>query len=364
MRNPIYSNQIVGKKESVVDEILLLNPNQTPLINLLGFGQPITNTTHVFYEDEMFETITTATAAATDTDTTITVASVEPFVVDAIADIGEERVLVTAVNKSNNTIVVERGYSGTTALPIVEGDVIEFQFVKKAEGSDANPARSKSRVRAENYTQIFTDTVEITGTAQETALAGIDDLYNYEKAKKQLELALQLEKALIGGVKYDDGSVRQMGGIRHLIRTNVVNAAGAKVNIQMLRDIAQIVFKAGGLASGGQYVFMVPSSQKVAISDLQNDKIRIVQSETARGQAVDAIVTDFGTFPVIMNNNLKNDEIYFVDPNRMSIRPLGDRGFFHKDLPEAGDRKAGMLIGEYTLEFKQEKAHARIKNLG
>lgn len=362
--NPIKSSSLVGKKESVVDEVLLLNPNQTPLINLVGFSTPTTNTTHVWYEDEMFATTATATTAATDADTTIAVSSTEPFVVDAIVDVNEERLLVTGVDKVAKTITVERGYSGTTAGAIAAGDELTFEFVKKAEGSDAAQARSKQRVRVDNYTQIFTETVSVTGSAEEVAQYGIDDLYNYEKAKKQLELALQLEKALIGGIKYDDGTVRQMGGIRQFINTNVTDAAKAKVDLTMLRDIAQAVFKHGGLAGGGQYVYIVSPKQKVAISDLQSDKIRIVQSETARGQVVDTLVTDFGKFPIIMNNNVKDDEIFFVDINRLAIKPLGNRGFFHKELPEDGDRKSGMVIGEYTLEFKQEKAHARIKNLG
>jgi hypothetical protein len=52
-----------------------------------------------------------------------------------------------------------------------------------------------------------------------------------------------------------------------------------------------------------------------------------------------------------------------VDTNRMAIRPLVGREFFHKYMGEVGDSTKGMLVGEYTLEFRQEKAHARIKNL-
>jgi hypothetical protein len=32
-------------------------------------------------------------------------------------------------------------------------------------------------------------------------------------------------------------------------------------------------------------------------------------------------------------------------------------------MGDQGDYVTGTLVGEYTLEFKQEKAHARIKNL-
>ena len=84
MTNPIFSKDIIGKKESVVDEVLLLNPNQTPLINLLEFGKPCISTTHVWYEDAVFAVKSTVTAAATADATQLTVADTEPFVVDSI----------------------------------------------------------------------------------------------------------------------------------------------------------------------------------------------------------------------------------------------------------------------------------------
>ncbi|WP_423748469.1 SU10 major capsid protein, partial [Bacillus cereus] len=48
----VYNEDLVGKKESVVDEFLLLNPLQTPMINLLGFGQAVTAVEHIWFEDE------------------------------------------------------------------------------------------------------------------------------------------------------------------------------------------------------------------------------------------------------------------------------------------------------------------------
>jgi hypothetical protein len=60
---------------------------------------------------------------------------------------------------------------------------------------------------------------------------------------------------------------------------------------------------------------------------------------------------------------LAANELLIVDANRMAIRPLVGRDFFHKYMGDKGDYTVGTLVGEYTLEFKQEKAHARIKNL-
>jgi len=363
MTNAINTTQLVGRKESVVDEVLLLNPNQTPLVNLLGFKQPVTNTTHVWYEDQTFAVKTKVTALAAIDATELTVADVEPFVVDAIAQIEEELVQVTAINTSAKKITVVRGYAGTTALAIAKDTEIEFLYVRGEEGADIPKSRYKPRQRVENYTQIFMESVEVTGTAESVSQYGVDGLYNYEKAKKQLEVALQLEKSLINGVKFDDGTVRHLGGLRNFIKTNVTDAGKVAISIKMLTDMVQTVFEKGGLAGGGQYAFIVSAHQKRAISDLQGDKIRITQAENSRGQVVDHLVTDFGQFPIVMNDNVKSNEIFFIDINRTAIKPLNDRGFHHIPAAVTGDRQRGFIVGEYTLEFKQESAHGRIKNL-
>ena len=68
-------NQIVGKKESVTDELLLLNPHQTPMISLVGFGDAVSQVEHQWFEDEMYADETTATEAALVDATTITEAN-------------------------------------------------------------------------------------------------------------------------------------------------------------------------------------------------------------------------------------------------------------------------------------------------
>lgn len=357
-----YSYDLIGKKQSVVDEILLLNPNQTPMINLLGFGQPVISTTHTWYEDEVFATKALVTTAADAAATSLVVSDVEPFRPGVVAQVNEEMVLVQNVDPSTKTLTVARGYAGSTAAAIAKNAQIEALFVEGREGADARDPRYKPRKKVENVTQIFDDSVEVSGTAQSISQYGIGDLYGYEKAKKELELALQLEKAVINGLMYDNGQVRQMRGIRNFIQTNVVTASSA-ITVDILNDVTQKVYSNGGFASGGKYAFIVPAKQKMAISALTNDKIRITQAETSRGQVVDHIVNDFGSFPVIMNDNLKPDELFFIDTNRIAIRPLADRAFHHVLLGVTGDRQQGMIVGEYTLELRQEKAHARVKGL-
>lgn len=358
----IYNANLIGKRESVVDEILLLNPHQTPLINLLGFGQPVSQVEHVWYEDEMIADESTVVGAVTNAATAVVVADVEPFRIGHVIKVVDELMRVDGINAGTKTLTVVRGYASTTAAAVADGAKIEVLFVEGVEGADARAARSKQRVRKSNLTQIFDDTIEISGTAKAVTQYGINDLYEYEKQKKQLELALQLEKAAINGIAYENGQIRQMKGIRQWIQTNVTNVGGA-VTTGAINTLAQKIYEAGGFASGGVYKAMVGAKQKIALSGTDANKITLTRGENTRGQVVDFIVTDFGEFEIALNNNLQSDELMLVDVNRMAIRPLNTRDFGHTYLGTKGDYETGMIVGEYTLEFKQEKAHGRLKGL-
>jgi hypothetical protein len=358
----IFDASLIGKKQSVVDEILLLNGHQTPLLSLLGFGEAVTQTTHQWFEDEMFADESTVAGAVTNVATAVVVADAEPFRVGHVVKVGEELLLVTAVNTGTKTLTVVRGYAATTAAAIADLAKIEVQFVEGQEGADARGARFKARKPVSNKTQIFDDSIEISGTAQAVTQFGINDLYEYEKQKKQLELALQLEKALINGIQYESGQIRQMKGIRQFIASNVDNVAGA-LTMEAVNNLSQKIYEAGGFATGGDYKVMVGAKQKRKLSALDTNKVQIGRAENARGEVVDTLINDFGQFEIALNNNLAADELLFVDANRVAIRPLVGREFFHKFLGDKGDYVVGNLVGEYTLEFKQEKAHGRLKGL-
>jgi len=357
-----YNANLIGKRESVVDEILLLNPHQTPLLNALGFSSPVNAVEHVWFEDEMFPDETVTTASALIDATAVVVADVSPFRVGSVAKIGEELLYVSAINSGTKTLTVTRGYASTTAAAVASGAKVEFLFDAGTEGSDARAARYKARVRKSNLTQIFDDTIEISGTAQAVTQYGIDNLYEYEKQKKQLELALQLEKALINGVSYESGQVRQMKGIRQWITTNVDNVGGA-LTTDAVNQLAQRIYDVGGFASGGDYKIMVPAKQKIALSGIYGDKLVVAREDKVRGRVADIIVTDFGEFEIVLNQNLAADELFLVDGNRTAIKPLQSREFGHTYLGVKGDYDTGMIVGEYTLEFLQEKAHGRLKGL-
>jgi hypothetical protein len=358
----IYSTDLIGVKENVVDEFLLLNPYQTPMLALVGFGASISNVEHIWFEDEMLQQESTVTGATAVDATSIVVADAEAFRPAQVIKTGEELLLVT--NVVGSTLTVARGYAGTVAAAIADGAVIEAMFVEGDEGRDAREARYKPRKRVSNLTQIFDDSVEITGTTMAIAQHGVDNEYEKEKQKKQLELALSLERAVINGVKFENGTKRLMRGIRSFIETNVIDGAGVGVTDEKLTAAFQSIFEKGGFNAGGSYKIVVGAKQKVAISNFDKAEIRLDRQDNGRGQVVDHYISDFGSAEITLNNNLPANEILVIDANRISIRPLQTREFAHTFLGKTGDYMKGMLVGEYSLEMLQEAAHAKIVNLG
>ena len=125
------------------------------------------------------------------------------------AENSEELILVTGV--SGNTITVVRGYAGTTAENIANGQVIKILGNAALEGDDKPAARFTNRVRCGNYTQIFTAGVEVSGTNIAAGHLGISDEMDYQKAERLRELVRDLENTVINGGK---PSANPQGGAR------------------------------------------------------------------------------------------------------------------------------------------------------
>jgi len=55
--------------------------------------------------------------------------------------------------------------------------------------------------------------------------------------------------------------------------------------------------------------------------------------------------------------------VLLLDSSRIGVLPLTGRSFHFKPLASAGDYECGELIGEYTLELRNEAAHGLIRDL-
>lgn len=362
---PIYRSNLIGIKESVVDEFLLLNHYQIPLLSIIGFSPEVSNTTHQWNEDEMFAKSDPANngAAILAGDGSFTVTDGTKFRIGHVISAAGSDELMLITNVVGNVLTVTRAYAGTVAAGFADGTTINVEFIRGVEGAAARTARYKARTNVYNYTQIFDDTIDISGTAEAVAQWGVANEYEKEKAKKLQELGWQLENALINGRLYSSGTDTKMKGIRSFIATNVTNGGGVDVTEDMINSMVQDVWETGGMNGGGAFRFMMGPTQKRMMSKLFSSDIIIPHMDTIRGLTVETLRTDFGTFPIVVNDHLRDTEIFFIDTNRIYCRPLKGRNWFHTYMGKVGDSTMGTIVGEFTMEFRQEKAHSRLYNL-
>jgi hypothetical protein len=73
--------------------------------------------------------------------------------------------------------------------------------------------------------------------------------------------------------------------------------------------------------------------------------------------------SDFGMCKIVTTRWLPQDAVLLLDTSRIAVLPLTGRSFHFKPLASTGDYECGEVIGEYTLELKNEAAHGMIRNL-
>lgn len=131
-----------------------------------------------------------------------------------------EIIEVVTVN-SDTSFTALRGVAGTTAASISDDVFLTLIGNAYAEGTGAPRAVSRNPVKFSNYTQIFKDSYELTGTANETE-ARTGNPWSNDKKRKSFDHAMAIEMSILFGRKSettgDNGKPkRYFGGLREFI---------------------------------------------------------------------------------------------------------------------------------------------------
>lgn len=363
------TQRIVGKKEDLSRDLAYVNVNKAPLyLNLVTMGNvyPTTATkiSWVDYTSEGTQT-TLATQVSSTGETTFTVADGSIFTKDCLAAIGVEIVKVT--NISGNTLTVERAKHATSAgASYKEGEEIYYINDNLEEGADLIGATYKPGANFDNVTQIIREEISVSGTAEaiEIPSAGGYDAYSLEQLRKMDKVIGKIEKAVVSGVKFEDGNRRGMDGVKTMLKKGqVVDASSGEISLALFSSLLKKLYNIGADLTGGTYAFYVSAVQKVKISELLKKYVEASTDEETLGAVANYINTDFGKFPLILSNNLRSDEIMFVNHDDIKLRPLGDRGLIHEYMGKTGDNTKGLILSELTVEMRNIHTMGLITNL-
>jgi len=362
--------------EDVSDLIGIISPYETPLLDALGNPmREAMSTHHEWLEDALLpnkDAINDSTYTDPAADTSFVVDNGSRFRVgDQIQVEGsEELMLVTGI--STNTLTVVRGYAGTTPEALADNKVINILGNAALEGADKPSTRFTNRSRCGNYTQIFAATVEVSGTDMAASQLGLADEMDYQKQERLRELLRDLENTVINGgqpasnPQGSDSVRRSMKGIVQHLSTNVFNTgdsgfpSGTGLDEDKINYVLRRIWES---SSGNVDLIVVGGFQKRKINAFSAGSRAFGANDTTFTDMISIYESDFGVCRIITTRWLPQDAALLVDSSRISVLPLAGRSFHFKPLASGGDYECGELIGEYTLELKNEAAHGLIRDL-
>lgn len=353
--------------EDVSDLIGIVSPFETPLLDHLGdASRSATSTVHEWLEDELLPNTDAAVGAHNDTVTVLTVANGARFRVgDQVQSEGATEVmLVTGV--AGNDLTVVRGYGSTVASAVVDGRALRILGNAALEGDDAPTPRFTNRVRKTNYTQIFTAGVEVSGSQLASKQIGLDDEMDYQKTERLRELMRDLENTVINGVspsinpQGDATTRRTMKGIVSFITTHVTDAGAAALDEATLNAALRDIWET---SNGGVDTIVVSGFQKRRVNGFVTASRGYGGTTERFKDLVSVYESDFGVCRVVLSRWVPADTVLLLDSSRIDVLPLSGRSFHFKPLAATGDRASGQVIGEYTMELRNEIAHGVIRNL-
>jgi hypothetical protein len=362
--------------EDVSDLIGIISPYETPLLDALGDPlREAVSTHHEWLEDELLPNKDavnddTFTDPAVDTDFDVDNGSRFRAGDQIQIEGSEELMLVTAVN--GDTLTVDRGYAGTTAEDLADNQVINILSNAALEGADKPGVRFTNRNRCGNYTQIFTAAVDVSGSDMAASQLGLADEMDYQKQERLRELIRDLENTVInGGEPSSDpqgsGTVRRtMEGIIQHLGTNVFHTGDSGFPSGNDLDEAKVNYvlrKIWESSSGNVDLIVVGGFQKRKVNGFADGSRSFSATDVTYKDMISIYESDFGVCRVVTTRWLPQDAALFVDSSRVNVLPLAGRSFHFKPLASGGDYESGQLIGEYTLELKNEAAHGLIRGL-
>lgn len=229
------------------------------------------------------------------------------------------------------------------------------------EGADADAAAITPTARTGNYVQTLRKVFQISDVQQAVVKAGRDSEINYQTQMRMKELSNDIEYALVlstASASGASGTARRLKGVIGWLVTNTGTASATTVDVTntLVNDLLQEVWTQGGTPK----ILACGAYQKRKISDFTTNTRNIEAESKKLVDAVDILITDFGTVQVRLHRLLN------LTAHADKIVCFGDWGLWKKcwlspikreELARTGSSRKFMIEATLTLESRQEKGH-------
>jgi len=264
----------------------------------------------------------------------------------------------------------------TQALAAVDTDNAQL------EGDDATATAATPTVRLGNICQISRKVGQVTNTQRAVEHAGRDDELDYQRMLKGLELKRDMESILVGTnqakVTGAAATKRKLASILAWIADNdnfdsggsspsPVDGTDARNDgtqraflESQLKDVLQLCWTDGGkpdvISVGGfnKQVFSTFTGRSTPQEDAKSKKIVA---------SVDVYEGDFGTQKVVANRFQRARDALVLQSDMWAVAYLPGRKMVSIPLARTGDSEKFMMVSEYTLVARNEKASGGVFDL-
>lgn len=223
------------------------------------------------------------------------------------------------------------------------------------EGADSSMTAVGQPTTRSNTTQIIGEAFQVSATSDAVKTHGRakETAYNLAKVLKQVKL--DVEKSMVGvsqaAVVGTAAAARKMASIDQQISTTVdagSNATDALTEAKLL-ELGQTCYTNGSDPS----VLMIKPADSTIIAGFasSSNRQRDLADNKTLVNAIDVLVTSFGTYRVVLNRECLATNAYLIDPSMFKQAVL--RPFTRTLLAKTGDSDKHMVVGEVSVKHSQ-----------
>ena len=223
------------------------------------------------------------------------------------------------------------------------------------EGADSSMTAVGQPTTRSNTTQIIGESFQVSATSDAVKTHGRakETAYNLAKVLKQVKL--DVEKSMVGvsqaAVTGSASAARKMASINQQISTTVdagSNSTDALTEAKLL-ELGQTCYTNGSDPS----VLMIKPADSTIIAGFasSSNRQRDLADNKTLVNAIDVLVTSFGTYRVVLNRECLATNAYLIDPSMFKQAVL--RPFTRTLLSKTGDSDKHLVIGELSVKHSQ-----------
>lgn len=259
----------------------------------------------------------------------------------------------------------------TEELPTVDGDNAY------AEGFELERTAGTATARLSNTCQISKRDATVSGSQNKANAAGKAKEMAHQMALVSKALKRDVEKVLVGAQGRDTGTVsgvRKTRALESWLDTNVLradNGASAATEADdptdgtqraLTEDLVKEAMQTAFINGAEPSVLMIGPVNKLQVSTFAGRSgTQVSVGANTVTSNVTVYASDFGELKVVVNRWQRERTAFLLDPQFAAIAYY--RNFQRTPIAKIGDADTEMIVVEYGLEMKNEKAHAAIADI-